>query len=47
MGQFETLEVSISGEIGSLQLNRPKQLNALSRQTLQDLAAAAHWFDEQ
>jgi len=47
MGQFETVEVSISGEIGSLQLNRPKQLNALSRQTLQDLAAAAHWFDEQ
>lgn len=47
MGQFETLEVSISGEIGSMQLNRPAQLNALSRLTLQDLAAAARWFDEQ
>ena len=47
MSQFETVEVSISGEIGSLQLNRPQQLNALSRQTLQDLTAAAHWFDAQ
>lgn len=47
MGQFETLDVSISGEIGTIELNRPAQLNALSRQTLQDLAAAAHWFDSQ
>ena len=47
MNQFETLEVSISGEIGAIELNRPAQLNALSRQTLQDLASAARWFDEQ
>lgn len=47
MSQFETLEVSVSGEIGAIQLNRPAQLNALSRQTLQDLASAARWFDNQ
>jgi enoyl-CoA hydratase/carnithine racemase len=47
MSQFETLEVSISGEIGAIELNRPAQLNALSRQTLQDLASAARWFDKQ
>ena len=47
MSQFETLDVSVSGEIGALELNRPAQLNALSRQTLQDLAAAARWFDSQ
>jgi UPF0042 nucleotide-binding protein len=28
-------------------LARPKRLNALSRQTLQDLAQASRWFDEQ
>lgn len=47
MSHFETLDVSVSGEIGALELNRPAQLNALSRQTLQDLAAAARWFDSQ
>ena len=47
MSQFETLEVSVSGEIGSIELNRPAQLNALSRQTLQDLASAARWCDSQ
>ena len=47
MSQFETLDVSVFGEIGALELNRPAQLNALSRQTLQDLAAAARWFDSQ
>ena len=47
MSQFETLDVSVSGEIGALELNRPAQLNALSRQTLQDLTAAARWFDSQ
>jgi enoyl-CoA hydratase/carnithine racemase len=47
MATFETLEVSVQGAIGQLALARPKRLNALSRQTLQDLAQASRWFDEQ
>lgn len=44
---FETLEVSVQGAVGHMALARPKRLNALSRQTLQDLAQASRWFDEQ
>jgi enoyl-CoA hydratase/carnithine racemase len=44
---FETLEVTVDGAIGTLWLNRPRRLNALSTQTLGELAAAARWFDEQ
>ena len=47
MATFETLEVSVQGAIGHMTLARPKRLNALSRQTLQDLAQASRWFDEQ
>jgi enoyl-CoA hydratase/carnithine racemase len=47
MGQFETLEVSTDGALGRITLARPDRLNALSRQTLQDLASAARWFDTQ
>ena len=45
--QFATLKVSVEGALGRLTLARPERLNALSRQTLLDLAAAARWFDEQ
>jgi enoyl-CoA hydratase/carnithine racemase len=44
---FETLEVSTDGPIGRLTLNRPDRLNALSVQMLEELAAAARWFDTQ
>lgn len=44
---FETLEVSADGAIGFLWLNRPERLNALSTQVLNELVAAARWFDEQ
>lgn len=47
MSTFETLEISVKGPIGRMTLARPERLNALSRQTLQDLAAAARWFDSQ
>lgn len=47
MAQFQTLVVSVEGSLGRLQMARPERLNALSRQTLQDLASAARWFDEQ
>jgi enoyl-CoA hydratase/carnithine racemase len=42
---FECLGVTVEGAIGRLELRRPDRLNALSRQHLQELAAAARWFD--
>lgn len=47
MSDFETLDVRVDGTCGHLVLNRPHRLNALSRQTLQDLASAGQWFDAQ
>lgn len=42
---FETLEVTIDGAIGRLELARPERLNSLSRRALIELAEAARWFD--
>lgn len=42
---FETLEVTVDGAIGRLELARPERLNSLSRRTLIELADAARWFD--
>jgi enoyl-CoA hydratase/carnithine racemase len=39
--------VAVDGALGSLVLARPERLNALSAKTLREIAAAAHWFDEQ
>ncbi len=44
---FRTLEVGVEGALGSLWLNRPERLNALSLEVLEELAAAAAWFDAQ
>jgi enoyl-CoA hydratase/carnithine racemase len=44
---FETLSVEFRGAIGELRLDRPEKLNALSIQTLEEIAAAARYFDEQ
>ena len=44
---FATLEVAVDGPVGTLWLNRPHRLNALSVEVLRELAAAAHWFDGQ
>lgn len=44
---FETLEVNAEGAIGTLYLNRPERLNALSITVLRELAEAARWFDTQ
>lgn len=44
-GEFTTLKVSVEGTLGRLILARPERLNALSRVTLTELAAAARWFD--
>ena len=42
---FETLEVEVRDRIGTLYLNRPERLNALSTRTLEELAEASRWFD--
>jgi enoyl-CoA hydratase/carnithine racemase len=47
VADFSTLVVAADDAIGSITLNRPERLNALSRLTLRELAAAARWFDAQ
>ena len=44
---FETLETTVDDRIGWLTLARPEKLNPLSTTCLEELAAAARWFDEQ
>lgn len=42
---FETITVAVHDRIGRLTLNRPEKLNPLSVACLDELAAAAAWFD--
>jgi enoyl-CoA hydratase/carnithine racemase len=44
---LETLRAGADGAIGSLVLDRPAKLNAMSRRMLAELVAAAEWFDAQ
>jgi len=44
---FETLTAESADRIGRLTLSRPEKLNPLSTQCLDELAAAAAWFDSQ
>lgn len=44
---FETLTIEKRGAIGELQLARPEKLNPLSIQTLEEIAVAARYFDDQ
>jgi enoyl-CoA hydratase/carnithine racemase len=43
---LETVRVVAEGAVGRLLLDRPQNLNALSPQMLDELIAAARWFDE-
>jgi len=45
--EFQTLSVSASGAVGRLTLARSARLNALSPDTLRELALAARWLNEQ
>ena len=48
MGERATgVRRAVEGRVGRLTLARPEKLNALSRAVLEDLAAAAAWFDDQ
>lgn len=44
---FENITVQTKGPIGELRLTRPEKLNPLSTLTLQEIARAARFFDEQ
>ncbi|GJM38364.1 MAG: putative enoyl-CoA hydratase echA8 [Acidimicrobiales bacterium] len=43
---FDTLTTTVDGRIGRLTLDRPAKLNPLSTHCLDELAAAAAWFDD-
>src|SRR4051794_26065079 len=43
--EFDTIEVAVDGARGALTLNRPEKLNPLSSHTLNEIEAAARWFD--
>ena len=42
---FETLRVDLEGQLGHLTLDQPDHLNPIGSLALQELAAAAAWFD--
>lgn len=44
---FTTLRIAVDGPVGRLALARPERLNAMGATMLEELAAAAHWFDRQ
>ncbi len=44
---FANLTATFDGPIGRLTLNRPEKLNPLGWETLDEIARAARWFDEQ
>jgi enoyl-CoA hydratase/carnithine racemase len=44
---YSNLEISTDGAIGRIWLNRPERLNALSLELLNELTAAARYFDDQ
>ncbi|MDG2426786.1 MAG: enoyl-CoA hydratase/isomerase family protein [Acidimicrobiales bacterium] len=45
--EFRTIVVSCDGRRGTLILNRPNRLNALSNELMSEVADAAAWFDRQ
>jgi enoyl-CoA hydratase/carnithine racemase len=47
MPDFQNLRVSADGAVGRLTLTRASRLNALSPDTLREIAQAAHWLDAQ
>ncbi len=44
---FNTLEITIDGEIGTLTLNRPDSFNAMSPELIEELTVAFGWLADQ
>lgn len=44
---FRTLRAEVDGRLGLLTLDQPERLNPIGARALEELAAAAAWFDEQ
>ncbi|HEX2152473.1 MAG TPA: enoyl-CoA hydratase/isomerase family protein [Acidimicrobiia bacterium] len=43
--EFDTIEVTVDGAVGSLTLGQPDKLNPLSWKSLSEIEAAARWLD--
>ena len=46
MPEFQTLDVSLSGGVATIALNRPDKLNAMNAELWADLKTAFEWLDE-
>src|SRR6478609_5463022 len=44
---FRTLRAEVDGRLGRLTLDQPDRLNPIGARALEELAAAAAWFDDQ
>jgi len=44
---FDTVEIKIEGDIGTLTLNRPDSFNAMSPELMQELGVAVAWLADQ
>src|SRR5215207_11728196 len=42
--ELETLEITLDGRVGTMTLNRPDSLNAMSPEMIQELTVAAAWL---
>jgi enoyl-CoA hydratase/carnithine racemase len=43
--EFRSVQIRVAGPVGYLALNRPETLNAFDMSMIEDLTAAAAWFD--
>ncbi|RKF81733.1 putative enoyl-CoA hydratase echA8 [Golovinomyces cichoracearum] len=46
MEEYKNIVIDISGQIGTIRLNRPETLNALSEDVIIELTSAFHLLDE-